>query len=206
MRGTYRLIPIALLLLLTSTSLSATSQAASPDDSGSDAELAQTSPDTLTPARLGTSDGQRRPGKAQRMQHGVPVSRHPTGALLRSILVPGWGQLYTGHPFKALGFFATDVGMIYGAIYQHNAALDYQRQADETKSEVYRTRLRKSADFYRSDRNKLIWWTAGVTLLAGFDAYVEAHLFDFRIDPALGTTPSGDGMTTGLTITLPLRK
>lgn len=139
--------------------------------------------------------------KKVRMDHGVPVSKNPTGALFRSLVVPGWGQLYTGHPIKAVVFFGTDLGMLYGIYSQNRQYEDYLDQAGNTKSDIYRARLEDLADFYRDDRNKLIWWTAGVMLLSGFDAYVEAHLYDFRIEPMLGTTPSGTGITTGLRIT-----
>ena len=63
--------------------------------------------------------------------------------------------------------------------------------------------FRRLADFYRDDRNRLVWWTVGLTLIAGFDAYVEAHLYDFRIDPELGTTPEEDGPALNITITFP---
>lgn len=136
-----------------------------------------------------------------RMDHGVIVSKSPTGALFRSLAIPGWGQLYTGHPVKAVVFLGTDIGMLYGIYVQNNLYEDYLDQAGDTKDDSYRTRLEDLADFYRDDRNKLIWWTAGVMLLSGFDAYVEAHLYDFRIEPMLGTTPSGTGVSTGLRIT-----
>ncbi|MCB2198018.1 hypothetical protein KQI63_01345 [bacterium] len=136
-----------------------------------------------------------------RIDHGVMVSKSPTGALFRSLAIPGWGQLYTGHPVKAVVFLGTDIGMLYGIYVQNNLYEDYLDQAGDTKDDSYRARLEDLADFYRDDRNKLIWWTAGVMLLSGFDAYVEAHLYDFRIEPMLGTTPSGTGVTTGLRIT-----
>lgn len=137
------------------------------------------------------------------MSHGVPVSKNPTFAAFRSILVPGWGQLYTGHWMKAVAFFGVDAGMVYGAVVQNNRYNDYLAQSQETKSYEKKKQLQNLADFYRDDRNKLIWWTAGVMLLSGFDAYVEAHLYDFRIDPTLGTTPSGDGMRAGIQVTFP---
>ncbi len=130
-----------------------------------------------------------------------PRAKSSTGAVLRSMLVPGWGQLYTGHWFKALAFFGTDVGIIYGAVFQHGRYVDALELADNSKTEEERVRYEHSADFYRDDRNRLIWWAAGVTLLSAVDAYVEAELYGFHIDPTLGTTPDGQGLKAGLSIT-----
>ena len=138
---------------------------------------------------------------AKHMVHGVPVSRNPTGACLRSIVVPGWGQLYTGHPLWGVVFFGADFSMIYGAVVQNNRYHQNLTYASETKSDTRRKQYERLADFYRDDRNKLIWWTSGTMLLAGFHAFVEAHLYDFRIDPNLGTTADGTGPQAGLTFT-----
>jgi len=131
------------------------------------------------------------------------LSKSPSGALFRSLFIPGWGQLYTGSWFKALAFFGTDAGMIYGIFVQHDRYLDYKDQAAFTKTEREKLLLTRSSNFYKDDRNRLIWWTVGLTLLAGFDAYVEAFLYDFKIDPGLSPTPSGDGLQMGFTITFP---
>lgn len=157
----------------------------------------------------------RAPQDTVKMAHGVPLSKSPSGALIRSIAVPGWGQLYVDRPYKALVFFGVNVGMVYGAVFQHVQFLDYVDKADsvtpddpdDPQSVEQARRLSEfyedTANFYRDDRNRLIWWSAGVILLASLDAYVEAHLYDFRIDPTIGTTPQGDGPSVGISITLP---
>jgi hypothetical protein len=139
------------------------------------------------------------------MDHGVPLRKSPTKAFIMSLLIPGMGQFYTHNYFKSLAFFGTDVGMIAGILQQDRLSRENLRMANETLAQgspsyVY-SRHSFLVDFYKSDRNKLVWWTAGITLLAATDAYVEAHLYDFHIDPTLGVTPQGDGITTGLHIT-----
>ncbi|MFH0881459.1 MAG: DUF5683 domain-containing protein [bacterium] len=139
------------------------------------------------------------------MDHGVPLRKSPTKAFIMSLLVPGLGQFYTHNYFKSLAFFGTDAGMIAGILQQDRLSKTNRQLADQTLAQGSPERVYTwhyyLADFYKSDRNKLIWWTAGVTLLAATDAYVEAHLYDFHIDPTLGVTPQGDGITTGLRIT-----
>lgn len=130
-----------------------------------------------------------------------PRAKSSTGAVLRSMLIPGWGQLYTGHWFKALAFLGTDAGILYGAFFQHGRYVDALELADNSKTEEERVRYEHSADFYRDDRNRLIWWAAGVTLLSAVDAYVEAELYGFHIDPTLGTAPDGQSVKVGISIT-----
>ena len=134
------------------------------------------------------------------IQQRRPAVKNPTGAALRSLVIPGWGQLYTGHWFKALVYFGTDAGMIYGILRQDARYMDYLAQSKEQKTDRLRSEYERVAAFYRDDRNRLIWWTAGWTLLATFDAFVEAHLYGFHIDPTLGITPQGDGPQVRITI------
>jgi hypothetical protein len=139
------------------------------------------------------------------MSHGVPLQKKPSLAFTMSLIVPGTGQIYTGNYFKALAFFGTDVGMLYGILYQHRLYVSngetverlVRADADDSVIRYYK----RLEAFYKDDRNRLVWWTAGVTLLAAVDAYVEAHLYDFHIDPTLSSTPSGDGVSAGLQIT-----
>ncbi len=138
----------------------------------------------------------------------VPVkpgvsSKNPTLTAIRSLLIPGWGQAYTGHWFKAVAYFGADAGMIYGAVVQHGRYKDNLDKSKRQKTVAQRLEYEDIANFYRDDRNRLIWWAAGVTLLATFDAFVEAHLYDFDINPSLGVTPEGDGPSAGITITFP---
>ena len=139
------------------------------------------------------------------MSHGVPLRKNPTKAFIMSLMVPGLGQFYTHNYIKSVAFFGTDVGMIFALLYQDRLSRENYQMASATIVDGSPTQVVEwymdRGKFYKSDRNKLIWWTAGITLLAATDAYVEAHLFDFHIDPTLGVTPAGDGVTTGLKIT-----
>ncbi len=132
------------------------------------------------------------------------VSKKPTLAALMSLAIPGSGQFYTESYFKAVIFFGVDVGMWYGIYVQNQRYQDHQDRIKELSGDKYATLRRQEirlADFYKNDRNRLLWWTAGLTLLATFDAYVDAHLYDFEIDPTVGATPSGDGPAAGIRIT-----
>jgi len=122
-------------------------------------------------------------------------AKSPSGALIRSMLVPGWGQLYNGKYLKALVYAGTQLSFVYGAHVQNNRYHHYRDLGDDVV-----------ADFYKSDRNRLLWWLFGITLLSMGDAFVDAHLSQFdvsddlsaRIEPDIDT----DRRVIGLSLTL----
>lgn len=111
--------------------------------------------------------------------------KSPTGAMLRSLAFPGWGQLYNRKYFKALLVFGIETGLAVSASYQNDQMRRYEKKGDP-----------EAAKFYRNDRNRLLWWLAGFVLLSMGDAYVDAHLFDYDISPDLSLAVSP---TAGLT-------
>jgi hypothetical protein len=112
-------------------------------------------------------------------------SKSPTGALLRSLVIPGWGQLYNEQYLKAAIAFGIETSLALSASYQNDQVHRYEKKGESD-----------AAKFYRNDRNRLIWWLAGFALFSMGDAYVDAHLFNYDISPnlSLDITP-----TTGLT-------
>lgn len=110
----------------------------------------------------------------------VRVNRKsPSGAMLRSLAFPGWGQFYNEKYLKALLVFSIEAGFAASISYQSDQTKRYEKKGD---SEI--------AKFYRNDRNRLIWWLAGLVLVSMGDAYVDAHLFDYDISPDLSLSVS----------------
>jgi hypothetical protein len=103
-----------------------------------------------------------------------PKGKSPTGALLRSLVVPGWGQLYNGKYLKALVYAGAQLSFAYAAHVQNNRHHHYQNLDQDDL-----------ADFYRDDRNRMLWWLFGITLLSIGDAYVDAHLWNFDVSDDL---------------------
>jgi hypothetical protein len=101
--------------------------------------------------------------------------------MLRSMVVPGWGQLYNGKPLKALIYAGAQLGFIWGAHVQNDRYHYYRHLGWEV-----------DADFYKNDRNRQLWWLFGVTLLSMGDAFVDAHLYGFDIsdDLSINISPS----------------
>jgi hypothetical protein len=100
--------------------------------------------------------------------------KNPTGAMLRSLIFPGWGQFYNGKYLKAALAFAVETSLVATAVYWN------QQAVKATEDE----RL-----FYQHNRNTANWWLAATILISMFDAYVDAHLSDFDESPDLSLVP-----------------
>lgn len=137
-------------------------------------------------------------------------ARSPRGALIRSALVPGWGQIYNGQPLKAPIIVGAIGGLVYAVVtlngqyrlyreaYQYkyfqervdsgalteNPRMDYQASYDEIAASVGAVSsgpLRSHRDVLRRNRDLSILGVGVVWALSVLDAYVSAHLLDFDV-------------------------
>lgn len=105
----------------------------------------------------------------------------PRAALLRSAILPGWGQLYNGKPYKAF-FFASASATLFAMAAAEQIALDDARSPQEHEDRVAR-------------RNTRILFFALSATLAGIDAYVDAHLARFSDQWNVHIDYGGSGFT-----------
>ncbi|MCX7836252.1 MAG: DUF5683 domain-containing protein [bacterium] len=119
-----------------------------------------------------------------------PPFSSPTWVAARSFIFPGWGQWYNHKKWKA-AIVATTAITLGSSIYiQETRRMDAERKLHSALSnneKYYYTRMEK---FYENDRNKLIWWSVGFWLLSGLDAYVDAHLANFEVEPVASSKVS----------------
>lgn len=87
------------------------------------------------------------------------------GALLRSAVLPGWGQFYNGRPVKGLFFGAASATSLTAVAIEHRRI----RSAPTPEEHQDRTARRNG---------RLLYFALSVAL-AAVDAYVDAHLADF---------------------------
>lgn len=149
----------------------------------------------------------------------------PRGALLRSLAVPGWGQLYNGDYLKVPIVVGGLGGLTYlvvehagRTVLYRRAAIyadcqdaptsvppgtcdDFERYADEwveagSRSGAANRALRDNA---RRNRDLLILLTGVAYALQALDAYVSAQLADFDVSEDLTVrvvpTPTGPAAT-----------
>ncbi|MFC1683280.1 DUF5683 domain-containing protein [Candidatus Zixiibacteriota bacterium] len=111
-------------------------------------------------------------------------TKSPNGAMIRSLMVPGWGQLYNEQYIKT-GLVAIAEGLLIGgAIVEHQRSLDDYAIYDDTT----RTDAARNAAYLRysrrvNKRNDYLWYLAGAKFLSMVDAYVDAHLYRFDDGP-----------------------
>jgi hypothetical protein len=98
-------------------------------------------------------------------------TKSPKAAMLRSAVLPGWGQWTNGQKIKSLLVLGGELGLIGNAYYQNRAAL--------------RSKSFDEGEFYRNNRSQSIWWFAGLYFLNLADAYVDAELWSFDAGPNL---------------------
>lgn len=129
-------------------------------------------------------------------------NKSPSGAILRSIVFPGWGQLYNESYLKAGAFSIAAVSVTSIIVWNDGKFSDAQTRYDGlSATDPLKERTFKEKEFYRDQRDVAGLWLLGVYALAAVDAYVGAHLFNFDVsDKGLSWVPlpgSGTGSQSG---------
>jgi hypothetical protein len=125
--------------------------------------------------------------------------RSPMGALLRSVVVPGWGQYYNRKYIKSAIVCGAETFFIVRAVHWWVKAEDeYASIQGLPESEQRAAFARYSA--YRSNRNDYLWLTGLTVFFSMFDAYVDAHLAGFDVDLTPQFSPPADEVRLDLTL------
>ena len=109
------------------------------------------------------------------------MQKSPWGAVARSAIIPGWGQIYNESYWKAPVVWGVMGWFIYSWIDNNNKYKDYGnlylRYGDNSVIDYKQYR-----DFYRDQRDEFAIYLVLAYFLNLVDAYVDAHLFDFSVD------------------------
>jgi len=107
-------------------------------------------------------------------------TKSPTKALLRSVAFPGWGQFYNEKYFKSALIFGVETTYIILAADQWRKTdfhkKNFQNALPYSTEQYYQFDLYK---YHRDQRNLYLWVVTGIVFLSMFDAYVDAHLYNF---------------------------
>ncbi|HXF48017.1 MAG TPA: DUF5683 domain-containing protein [Verrucomicrobiae bacterium] len=158
-----------LLLLFSGLAAGSSAQMIKPDTVLTDSLHSPVKTDTVivkgtdTPTRALIADTLM-PGKKSNL-------RSPTGALLRSLAIPGWGQVYNKKYFKAI-IVAGGQGVLLGS------AIAEWKRASDAKNDTSLSSFQRLEDYrlHTNNRNMLLWLYAAATVVSILDAYVDAHL------------------------------
>lgn len=110
----------------------------------------------------------------------------PNGAIWRSLVMPGWGQMYVESYWKAPIFFGGAVTLGYLIYYNQINYSDYAdrlEQMELSDPDYNITKLWR--EYYRDNRDMSGFYLLAVYVLATVDAYVGAHLYDFEVSDDL---------------------
>lgn len=117
------------------------------------------------------------------------MQKSPWGAVLRSVVIPGWGQFYNESYWKipliwGLMTYYASIWIKSHRLYWDNQQyyLDY-KDKDVNLANFYLSRRK----LYRNQRDDFAVYIGLVYFLTLVDAYVDAHLFDFDVGPDLFT-------------------
>ena len=113
------------------------------------------------------------------------MKKSPTGAILRSLALPGWGQYYVESYWKVPLFLGAAGTCAYFIIDNNNSFNDKQKQIDKAvlnnPNDPNLQLYKLQRETYRDNRDQAAFFLAGVYILSAVDAYVGAHLFDFDV-------------------------
>jgi len=127
------------------------------------------------------------------------VTKSPLGAVVRSAILPGWGQYYNESWLKVPVVWGLMGFLVYGILLEHDRFINYEAlyaasiTLDRPSGDL---RYKQFREFYRDRRDTYAWWAFVSYLVQIADAYVDAALFDFDVseETALRVLPSPSGL------------
>jgi len=123
------------------------------------------------------------------------ISRHQpsaTGNMLKSLVLPGWGQLSMGRELTALVFIAGEAGTVTMVV---KAQRDLKRAREAGDQALI--------DQYQRKREDWLVYMGINHVLSALEAYVSAKLWDFP--PGLDIEAGPRGVRAGATIPIRIR-
>ena len=101
--------------------------------------------------------------------------KSPLGAVLRSAVLPGWGQLYNHSYIKAPVIWGIGGWLVYLWIQNNKSYKDAINSYNSTNNKVYL----QIKNFYQDQRDLVAIYMGLTYLLNIIDAYVDAEMYDF---------------------------
>ena len=130
---------------------------------------------------------------AQRSDTGFTMKKSPLGAVLRSVVIPGWGQFYNQSYWKIPIVWGLSAFLIQGYIKENKKFTTYR--------DLYGSSITACApdgnlvykqyrEFYRDLRDTYAFWFIVTYFVQIADAFVDAHLYDFDVGDEVKATVS----------------
>ena len=133
----------------------------------------------VTPSVPQAPEPKKEPAKPDTTKH----RSSPFKVMLRSAVVPGWGQVYNGKLLKAGVVVAGEGFLVYKALSElskENDAVERISNSEPGSPEYDQAVLDRES--HMNQKINYLWWTAAVHLLQMADAYVDANLADWSAE------------------------
>jgi hypothetical protein len=124
------------------------------------------------------TNGQERTEENQPSDSVFVMQKSPWGAVLRSAVLPGFGQFYNESYWKIPVIWGVGALFISGWVYNNNLYKDNKNLFIDTGNSLYKL----NRDFYRDQRDNFTIYLVVLYVLNLVDAYVDAQLFDFSVE------------------------
>lgn len=111
------------------------------------------------------------------------MKKSPWGAVLRSAILPGWGQFYNHSYWKIPFIWGGTAALVYGWVDRNNLTVKYRDLYNQSLIQDPQgdSGLKELREFYKNQRNAFAVFIGLTYFLNLVDAYVDAHLFDFDV-------------------------
>jgi hypothetical protein len=144
------------------------------------------------------------------------LPKNPRNAAIRAFLLPGWGQVYAGHPWRAVLFASAEVVFFAAGYSKQREALDRKSDLRTAREEFFATQpdsvladslaaeeafeltpevvaIRGDIEQIEERREDFYAYFAASIIFAAVDAYVSAQLdpVTLDVDPATGRIRAG---------------
>lgn len=110
---------------------------------------------------------------------GFVMQKSPWGAVVRSAIIPGWGQFYNEQYLHIPVIWGLMGWFTYNWIQTNN---DYKTYRDLFIKNPEVNPYKEYRDFYRDERDKFTIYFVITYFLNLVDAFVGANLFDFSVE------------------------
>ena len=121
-------------------------------------------------------------------------SDQPRFVMMRSLLIPGWGQFYNHAYIKAAAVAGGEIWLLT-ALSSANRDLDQlQLQVEAARASGDAAALASATQAYNDKLNHFVstqWLLGGVVVYALLDAYVDAHFRHFAVEFRKDSAPPG---------------
>jgi len=111
---------------------------------------------------------------------------NPTLVLVKSMVVPGWGQITNRRYFKAAIAIGLESWFIAGAVTEWRRANEAR---DDFRADPGDINHFYEYDFHNGNKNDYLWGLGVTVFISMFDAYVDAHLRPYQNDRIPDTNP-----------------